>query len=207
MQSGLVRPLADIFRNATRSEDRRPLDDRRLGRLRRRSGRRCWSICCWTPTSRSSWRCFRSSEARRNGAKPLAAEIDKPLEPAWNDPLSNPAWKNPDASAIRQIEAAQGIVTERFAFCQTMPLPEFSRVVEALRSLGLSAHAVPPVSRRRHSGGRGLDAGRARLAHGARSVLRRDLRAGCRISERISVPRGCQAPSVSATRSSMPPCG
>ena len=35
-----------------------------------------------------------------------------------------------------KIESAQGMLTERFAFCQTMPLDEFLKVAEALRPSG-----------------------------------------------------------------------
>ena len=37
---------------------------------------------------------------------------------------------------MSQIESAQGILAERFAFCQTMPLDEFLTTAEALRKSG-----------------------------------------------------------------------
>ena len=39
-------------------------------------------------------------------------------------------------SSERKIESAQGMLTERFAFCQTMPLDEFVQVAEVLRPSG-----------------------------------------------------------------------
>src|SRR5262249_5986207 len=48
----------------------------------------------------------------------------------------NPSWTKPDASLVGRIESAQGILTERFAFCQTMPLDEFLTTAESLRKSG-----------------------------------------------------------------------
>src|SRR6185437_4626875 len=52
------------------------------------------------------------------------------------DPACNPSWRNADAASVSRIEAARGMVTERFAFCQTMPLEEFLRAAEKLRESG-----------------------------------------------------------------------
>jgi serine/threonine protein kinase/formylglycine-generating enzyme required for sulfatase activity len=57
----------------------------------------------------------------------LKAEIEKKLQPSWT---------KPDATFIGKIESAQGMLEEGFAFCQTMPLEEFLRVVEGLRKSG-----------------------------------------------------------------------
>ena len=50
--------------------------------------------------------------------------------------LSIPSWTMPDATLTGKIESAQGMLAERFAFCQTMPLDEFVKVAEALRPSG-----------------------------------------------------------------------
>ena len=68
----------------------------------------------------------------------------------WNDPPLDPSWTTPDATLTAKIESAQGMLTERFAFCQTMPLDEFVKVAEALRPVGLSSHsgsAPTPMAR------------------------------------------------------------
>src|SRR5262249_10189039 len=49
------------------------------------------------------------------------------------DPPLDPSWTKPDASLVSRIEPAQGILSERFAFCQTMPLDEFLTTAETLR--------------------------------------------------------------------------
>ena len=49
---------------------------------------------------------------------------------------SIPSWTTPDATLTGKIESAQGMLAERFAFCQTMPLDEFLKIAEALRPSG-----------------------------------------------------------------------
>ena len=74
-------------------------------------------------------------------------EIGRTLAPTWNDPPLDLSWTKPDAILTAKIESAQGMFTERFAFCQTMPLEEFLKVVEQFAPLGLSSHPVPPLRR------------------------------------------------------------
>ena len=64
------------------------------------------------------------------------AEIARTRAPTWNDPPLDPSWGMPDAALKGKIETAQGMLTERFAFCQTMPLDEFVKIAEALRKSG-----------------------------------------------------------------------
>jgi serine/threonine protein kinase/formylglycine-generating enzyme required for sulfatase activity len=54
----------------------------------------------------------------------------------WNDAPLNPNWKEPDPAVRQQIEAASGLVADRFAFCQRMPLPTFLAAVERLKDSG-----------------------------------------------------------------------
>jgi serine/threonine protein kinase len=64
------------------------------------------------------------------------AELDLPLQPKWNDPPLDSLWTKPDAKLARKIEAAHGLLRERFGFCQTMPLEEFRAVANELRPSG-----------------------------------------------------------------------
>jgi serine/threonine protein kinase/formylglycine-generating enzyme required for sulfatase activity len=64
------------------------------------------------------------------------SELAKKTTYSWNDPSLDSSWTRPDATLVSLIESAQGILTERFAFCQTMPLGEFLTTVEALRKSG-----------------------------------------------------------------------
>ncbi|HKM51868.1 MAG TPA: hypothetical protein VJY33_00585, partial [Isosphaeraceae bacterium] len=64
------------------------------------------------------------------------AEISKKPTYSWNDPPLDPSWTKPDTTLTGKIETVQGMLAERFAFCQTMPLDEFVKVAEALRKSG-----------------------------------------------------------------------
>jgi formylglycine-generating enzyme required for sulfatase activity len=73
---------------------------------------------------------------KEKGQAPLLSELDRKLQPRWSDLPLNSAWKPVDGTLVQKIEAALGLVHERFAFCQTMPLAEFLTVAEQLRSSG-----------------------------------------------------------------------
>ena len=64
------------------------------------------------------------------------AEIGKKATYEWNDPPRDASWTELDATAKSRIESAGGLVAERFAFCQTMPLDEFLTTAEGLRTSG-----------------------------------------------------------------------
>src|SRR5271165_3144808 len=77
--------------------------------------------------------------AQEQAAKTLPlfqAELLKKPAYSWNDSPLDPSWTTPDATLTAKIESAQGMLAERFAFCQTMPLDEFVEVAEALRPSG-----------------------------------------------------------------------
>jgi formylglycine-generating enzyme required for sulfatase activity len=74
---------------------------------------------------------------RKAAIKRFLAELrDDKLRPAWHDPPLNPAWKKPAPELAQKISAGFGIIHERFAFTQTMPLDEFLRVADALGRCG-----------------------------------------------------------------------
>jgi formylglycine-generating enzyme required for sulfatase activity/tetratricopeptide (TPR) repeat protein len=63
-------------------------------------------------------------------------ELDKTPAHDWKDAPLNPAWAAPAPGLVKQLAAAQGLVAERFALCQTMPLDQFVAVAEGLRPAG-----------------------------------------------------------------------
>jgi serine/threonine protein kinase/formylglycine-generating enzyme required for sulfatase activity/tetratricopeptide (TPR) repeat protein len=63
-------------------------------------------------------------------------ELAKKATYSWDDPPLNSSWTNPDAAVVSRIDMAQGMLTEQFAFCQTMTLGEFLTTAEALRKSG-----------------------------------------------------------------------
>ena len=77
--------------------------------------------------------------AQRQESKTLPlfqAEISKKATYSWNDPPLDPSWTTPDSTLTGKIELAQGMLAERFAFCQTLPLDEFLTTAEGLRPSG-----------------------------------------------------------------------
>jgi serine/threonine protein kinase/formylglycine-generating enzyme required for sulfatase activity len=77
---------------------------------------------------------------------PLLAELDKQPQFRWDDKPLDPSWTTPNAGLVRKIEAAQGLIAERFALCQTMPLDEFLALTEALRPSGYRPVRVRPFA-------------------------------------------------------------
>ena len=77
--------------------------------------------------------------AQRQEAKTIPlfqAEISKKATYSWNDPPLDPSWTTPDSTLTGKIESAQGMLGDRFAFCQSMPLDEFVEFAEGLRPSG-----------------------------------------------------------------------
>ncbi len=64
------------------------------------------------------------------------AELAKVATYSWNDLSLDRTWTTPDPNVVSRIESAQGLLADRFAFCQTMPLDDFLTVAEGLRKSG-----------------------------------------------------------------------
>ena len=153
----LTAPLATIFRDRNRSESERTQvtniltdyasdDPDRLAEL----------LMVSDPKAYLSL--FPVAEKSAEQVLPLfQAEIAKKATYSWNDPPLNPSWTKPDAALVSRIESAQGILSERFAFCQTMPLDEFLTTAEALRKSGYRPVRFRPYAEGRCAGGGGLD--------------------------------------------------
>ena len=101
---------------------------------------------------------FPVAEKRAEQVLPVfQAELAKKATYSWNDPPLDPSWTRPDASLVSRIESAQGMLSERFAFCQTMPLDEFLTTAEALRNSGYRPVRFRPYADGQGAGGGGLD--------------------------------------------------
>src|SRR5262249_21049673 len=83
---------------------------------------------------------------------PLRAELDRQLSPAWVDPPLDASWKPMDTGLVQTIETAHGLVAERFAFCQAMPLEEFLAVAARLRPGGYRPTRFRPFANPRRGG-------------------------------------------------------
>ena len=73
-------------------------------------------------------------------------ELAKPATYSWNDPPLDPSWTKPDAILMSRIEAGRGMLADRFAFCQTMPLDGFLETAEGLRPSGYRPIRVRPFA-------------------------------------------------------------
>jgi serine/threonine protein kinase/formylglycine-generating enzyme required for sulfatase activity len=76
--------------------------------------------------------------AHRERALALANdELSRSLAPDWKDTPLDPKWARPTAALIEQVEQrGQGLVRDRFALCQALPLEQFVAVAEGLRKCG-----------------------------------------------------------------------
>lgn len=54
----------------------------------------------------------------------------------WQDAPLDANWIKPAQEIVDKIKGADGLIAERFAICQTMPLDEFLRVADELRNSG-----------------------------------------------------------------------
>jgi formylglycine-generating enzyme required for sulfatase activity/tetratricopeptide (TPR) repeat protein len=64
----------------------------------------------------------------------------------WKDSALKPAWKEPAAQWKRTVEQAGGLVTERFALCQALPLSRLVAVTHGLRGSGYRPVRVRPYA-------------------------------------------------------------
>jgi formylglycine-generating enzyme required for sulfatase activity len=86
---------------------------------------------------------------QRDGAiARFTQELDKTLAPDWKDAPLDASWGAPQPALVRQVEAAAGMVGERFAMCQTLPLADFDALTAGLRKAGYRPLRFRPYSRK-----------------------------------------------------------
>jgi serine/threonine protein kinase/formylglycine-generating enzyme required for sulfatase activity/tetratricopeptide (TPR) repeat protein len=80
---------------------------------------------------------FPAAEMQAEKTIPIfQAELSRRATASWNDPPDDRPEPRVEADLLGRVEAAQGMVSEHFAFCQTMPMAEFLRITEELRRSG-----------------------------------------------------------------------
>ena len=77
----------------------------------------------------------------------LDREINRVLIPRWDDSPLDAAWTEPPGEVVQRIRRAAGMITERFAFCQTLPLSEFREVADRLGKSGYRPVRLRPYAR------------------------------------------------------------
>ena len=136
VRTSLTAPLATVFRDKKRPETERTLSTSILADYASGDPNLVADLLMDAdPKAYADF--FPIAQRQESKTLPLfQAEISKKATYSWNDPPLDPSWTTPDAILTAKIESAQGMFTERFAFCQTMPLEEFLKVVEQLRPSG-----------------------------------------------------------------------
>jgi formylglycine-generating enzyme required for sulfatase activity len=66
----------------------------------------------------------------------LTREVDRKAEANWEDQPPRPSWVEPSAAVRKQIEQADGMLAERFALVQTLPLEQFRALARSLSGSG-----------------------------------------------------------------------
>ncbi len=136
IRNRLLTALASIMRNPGRSESERTIATTILADYAADDPEQLAELLM-AADAKAFLTLFPVAERRAVQTVPvLQAEIARQASFSWNDPPLDPSWTEPDSSWVSRIESAQGVVAERFAFCQTMPLGEFLAVAEGLRNSG-----------------------------------------------------------------------
>ncbi len=76
----------------------------------------------------------------------LDRELDKKPDGNWDDKPLDPNWPTIEGVTRRRIENAHGLVAERFAFCQTLPLEQLTEVAAVLAKSGYRPISVRPTA-------------------------------------------------------------
>jgi eukaryotic-like serine/threonine-protein kinase len=146
VRGNLVGPLARIFRDKGRTETARSLATDILAAYASDDPVLIADLVMDSDAKVYS-RFFQAARNRQAETLPLfLAEIDKTATYEWNDPALPESWAAVDATAQGQIEAAGGLVAERFAFCQTMALDAFVATAEMLKGSGYRPTCLRPYA-------------------------------------------------------------
>jgi serine/threonine protein kinase/formylglycine-generating enzyme required for sulfatase activity/tetratricopeptide (TPR) repeat protein len=132
----LTAPLALLFRDKARPETEHALATNILADFASDDPQRLAELLL-VAEPKAYRTLFPVAERLADEALPvLQAELNKRATFDWNDPPLDTNWTKPEALLVGRIEAAGGLVAERFAACQTMPLDESLATAEALRPSG-----------------------------------------------------------------------
>jgi formylglycine-generating enzyme required for sulfatase activity len=143
----LLAPLAAIFRDTKRRETERSLATEILADYATDQPQLLADLLLDADEKQFAV-LFPKLQARAEAAlAPLHAEFDLKAQPSpWPDEPLRSEWKNPDEGTRQRLEAAQGMLEERFAFSQTLPLADFTALAETLRPCGYRPIRVRPYT-------------------------------------------------------------
>jgi formylglycine-generating enzyme required for sulfatase activity len=86
------------------------------------------------------------SRHKEEAVSELKRFLAEELKINWQDAPLDLAWDTPDPSIGKRIEAAHGLITERFALCQTLPLHEFQEISRQLEPSGYRPEQIRPYT-------------------------------------------------------------
>ncbi len=133
VRKALIAPLCSIFHDVQRSEMQRTLTAAVLAHYALDDVTLICDLARYADARQLAALLPALQQQGADAIAQLEAKLDNMAVFAWRDPPLDPYWRAVDPSIVRKVEAAQGILAERFAFCQTMPLDEFLEVAEGLR--------------------------------------------------------------------------
>ena len=132
----LLPPLASIFRDTGRSESDRNFATTILADYAADDPERLAELLM-AADAKAYVTLFPVAERQAEKTVPVfQAELAKKATFDWRDPPLDKTWTDADPAVVSRIESAEGLLAERFAFCQTMPIDDFVRTAENLRISG-----------------------------------------------------------------------
>src|SRR5262249_35449938 len=123
----LLAALADIFKDSQRREIERTLATSVLGDYAAHQPKMPTELRREAEPQQSAAPFPKLPKYGETARALLQTELQKKPQ-AWTDSPWQAAWKEPASEVKERIEAAYGMLADRFAFCQTMPLEEFIHV-------------------------------------------------------------------------------
>jgi len=144
VRASLVGPLSEVFRDHSRGE-KRQVAARVLADYAADRPEVVADLLC-DADERSFPVLLEKLRLHREAVTLLQKELAREPTFDWKDAPLDPAWAAPAAAIRQEIEQADGILAERFALCQTLPLERFSPVAEALRGCGYRPVRLRPYA-------------------------------------------------------------
>jgi formylglycine-generating enzyme required for sulfatase activity len=150
----LVQPLVDVFRDAKRPESERDEATKLLADYAANQPELLVRLLLEAEPQRYAM-LWPALQARHELALDLLSkELKRSLTPAdyWKDTPPAPNWRPVSSAMAEQVEKADGLVAERFALCQTLPLDQLDALVIALeqhgyRPINVRPYAAGPIVR------------------------------------------------------------
>ena len=146
VRARLTAPLAAIFRDKARPESEHAIATSTLADYAADDPTRLAELLM-DANPKAYLTLFPLAQRRAEKTVPtFQAELGKMATFDWNDRPLEATWTTPGAALVARIEAAGGLLAERFAVCQTMPLDEFLATALALRPSGYRPVRLRPYT-------------------------------------------------------------